>query len=195
MNKNKAIHKLHTVLIMSVAVMMLFSSCGTGGESSGDIPRHVPAEAGPDDPVVYFTSDISPEGLEAVYEALGVAPAKGDNVGVKLHTGASDDTYYLRGELIGDFVKSLNGTVVECNTALGGGRSNTAYHYQLAEDHGFTEFAPVVILDENGSIELPVEQGKHITTNLVGAHFTDYDFYVVLSHFKGHMMGGFVIKN
>ena len=187
------------ILIVSVVLMLLMSACGKGEKASetADIPRHEPAEAGPDDPMVYFTSDISPAGLEAVYEALGVTPAEGDKVGVKLHTGASKDTYYLREDLIGEFVKSLDGTVVECNTALGGGRSDTAYHYQLAEDHGFTAFAPVVILDENGSYELPVEDGKHITTNLVGAHFPDYDFYVVLSHFKGHMMGGFggAIKN
>ena len=149
-----------------------------------------------DVPVVYFTSEINPDGMFAVYEALGVAPEAGDKVGVKLHTGASEETYYLRKDLIGDFVQSLNGTVVECNTALGGSRSNTAYHYQMAEDHGFTEFAPVVILDENGSFELPVD-GKHIKADLVGGHFPDYDFYVVLSHFKGHMMGGFggALKN
>ena len=159
---------------------------------------HAEADSGDTDaPVVYFTSDISSEGLFAVYEALGISPAPEDNVGVKLHTGAGEQSYYLREELIGDFIRSLDATIVECNTALGGKRSNTAYHYQIAEDHGFTAIAPVVILDENGGIELPVKNGRHLESDLVGSHFSDYDFYVILSHFKGHMMGGFggALKN
>ena len=169
---------------------------GSGAPDSGS-SKHESSEVTSGAPAVYFTSDISPEGLAAVYEALGVFPAGSDDVAVKLHTGASDDTYYLRAYLIGDFVRSIDATIVECNTALGGGRSNTAYHYQLAEDHGFTAIAPVVILDEKGSFELPVKNGKHLESDLVGAHFPDYDFYVVLSHFKGHMVGGFggAIKN
>ena len=151
--------------------------------------------AGEDVPVVYFTSDISPAGLNAVYEALG-RRAEGENVAVKLHTGETGSNY-LRPELIRDFVQSIDATIVECNTAVGGRRSSTAMHYQVAEERGFTGIAPVQILDENGSIELPIQNGRHLKGDLVGAAFADYDFYVVLSHFKGHLNGGFggAIKN
>jgi len=147
-------------------------------------------------PLVYFTSDISPEGLAAVYEALG-RKAEGENVAVKLHTGEGTESNYLRPEFIREFVQGLDATIVECNTAVGGRRASTAMHYQVAKDRGYTDIAPVVIMDENGSIELPVQNGKHLTGDLVGEHFKDYDFYVVLSHFKGHRDGGFggAIKN
>ena len=145
---------------------------------------------------VYFTADISPKGLAAVYGALG-RKAEGEHVAVKLHTGEGTESNYLRPELIRDFIQSLDATIVECNTAVGGRRASTAMHYQVAKERGFTAIAPVVILDEYGSMELPVRDGKHLTGDLVGAHFSDYDFYVVLSHFKGHLNGGFggAIKN
>ena len=96
-----------------------------------------------------------------------------------------------------DVVQAVDGTIVECNTAYGGSRAETAMHYQVAEDHGFTDIADVQILDEDGSLGLPVSGGTHLTENLVGAHFGDYDSYLVLSHFKGHAMAGFggAIKN
>lgn len=96
-----------------------------------------------------------------------------------------------------DVVQAVDGTIVECNTAYGGSRAETAMHYQVAEDHGFTDIADVQILDEDGSMGLPVSGGTHLTENLVGAHFGDYDSYLVLSHFKGHAMAGFggAIKN
>ena len=86
---------------------------------------------------------------------------------------------------------------MECNTAYGGSRSTTAMHMQVAKDHGFTAIAPVDIQDAEGSISLPVKNGKHLTENLVGSHFKNYDSYIVISHFKGHAMGGFggAIKN
>lgn len=146
-------------------------------------------------PVVYMTEDISPEGLMKVYQALGKA-AQGENVAVKISTGENGSNY-LRPELISDFVYDVNGTIVECNTAYGGDRSSTAYHRQLAEDHGYTEIADVDIMDADGSMSIPVEGGSHITENYVGTHFGSYDFYAVLSHFKGHAMAGFggAIKN
>ncbi len=145
--------------------------------------------------VVYFTADISPEGLMAAYEALDWTPT-GD-VAVKLSTGEPPASNYLRPELIRNLVQFLEGTIVECNTAYGGSRTETAMHMQVAEDHGFTEIADVDILDADGSTELPVEGGSYLETNYVGSHFTDYDSYVVLSHFKGHAMAGFggAIKN
>lgn len=150
---------------------------------------------GTGDPVVYMTADISSEGLIAVYEALEASPT--GNIAVKLSTGEPGSNY-LRTDLIGDLVQSFEDpTIVECNTAYGGSRANTAMHYQVAEDHGYTAIADVDIMDENGSMTLPVTGGSNLTENYVGAHFANYDYYVVLSHFKGHSMAGYggAIKN
>ncbi len=145
--------------------------------------------------VVYMTTDISPKGLMSVYEALGWEPE--GKVAVKLSTGEPPASNYLRPELIRELVQSVDGTIVECNTAYGGSRAETAMHYQVAEDHGFTAIADFQIQDENGSMSLPVEGGTRLTENFVGAAFGDYDSYLVLSHFKGHAMAGFggAIKN
>ena len=146
-------------------------------------------------PIVLFTSDISPEGLVSIYETLGWEP--GENVAVKISTGESEKSNYLRPELIKDLVQELDATIVECNTAYSGSRAATAEHYQVAEDRGYTEIADFQILDEYGSMELPVKNGKRLESDLVGAHFKDYDSYVILSHFKGHSMAGYggAIKN
>lgn len=145
--------------------------------------------------VVYFTADISPEGLMAVYDALNWEPT--GNVAVKLSTGEPPASNYLDPALIKDLVQSVDATIVECNTAYGGSRTETAMHMQVAEDHGFTAIADVDILDAEGSMELPVEGGTYLNSNLVGSHFGYYDSYIVLSHFKGHAMAGFggAIKN
>ena len=147
-----------------------------------------------DTPVVYMTTDISSDGLMRIYQALEASPS--GKIAVKLSTGEPGSNY-LRTDLIGELVKSLEGTIVECNTAYGGSRANTAMHYQVAEDHGYTAIADVDIMDEDGSMTLPVTGGDNLTENYVGAHFADYDYYVVLSHFKGHTMAGFggAIKN
>jgi len=144
---------------------------------------------------VYFISDITPESLVEIYEALDWTPT--GNVAVKMSTGEPPASNYLRPELIGDLVRQVNGTIVECNTAYGGSRAETAMHYQVAEDHGLTDIAEVKILDEDGSMSIPVEGGTRLTENFVGKAFDDYDSYLVLSHFKGHAMAGFggVIKN
>lgn len=144
---------------------------------------------------VYFTSDISSDGMLAVYKALGWEPT--GKVAVKLSTGEPPASNYLRPELIQKTVEAVDGTIVECNTAYGGSRSETAMHYQVAEDHGFTAIADFQILDENGSMSLPVAGGTVLTENYVGAAFADYDSYLILSHFKGHAMAGFggAIKN
>ena len=121
----------------------------------------------------------------------------GENIAVKLSTGEPPASNYLDPALIADLVSLVDGTIVENNTAYGGQRSSTAMHYQVAEDHGFTEIADFVVLDEDGSVTLPVEGGTQLTENLVGAHFPEYDGYLVLSHFKGHTMAGMggAIKN
>ncbi|MDE6675193.1 MAG: DUF362 domain-containing protein, partial [Acetatifactor sp.] len=119
------------------------------------------------------------------------------SVAVKISTGEPPASNYLRPELIADLVQSVSGTIVECNTAYGGSRAETAMHYQVAKDHGFTDIADVKILDEDGSMLLPVEGGSVLSENYVGLAFADYDSYIILSHFKGHAMAGFggAIKN
>jgi len=146
-------------------------------------------------PVVYFTSRITSEGLMAVYNALG-REANG-KVAVKLHTGEPGNRHFLSPNLIKDLVQKVNGTIVEANTVYGGRRASTAAHYEVAREHGFTAIAPVVIMDEKSEISLPVTGGKHLKENFVGARFTDFNFHIVLSHFKGHQMGGFggALKN
>lgn len=146
-------------------------------------------------PVVYMTREITPEGLMAVYQALQWEPQ--GRVAVKLSTGEPPASNYLRPELIAGLVQSLDGTIVECNTAYGGSRAETAMHYQVAEDHGFTAITDFQILDEDGSMTLPVQGGTRLSENYVGAAFEDYDSYLVLSHFKGHSMAGYggAIKN
>ncbi len=152
-------------------------------------------EAAQGTPVVYMTQEITPDGLMAVYQALQWEPQ--GRVAVKLSTGEPPASNYLRPELIAGLVQSLDGTIVECNTAYGGSRAETAMHYQVAEDHGFTAIADFQILDEEGSMTLPVQGGTRLSENYVGAAFDDYDSYLVLSHFKGHSMAGYggAIKN
>ena len=108
-------------------------------------------------PVVYMTSDISSDGLMAVYAALDAAPE--GKIAVKISTGEPGSNY-LRTEPIGELVQSLDGTIVECNTAYGGQRANTAMHYQVAKDHGYSDIADVDIMDEDGSMTLAVEGGS-----------------------------------
>ncbi|MBB6066542.1 DUF362 domain-containing protein [Methanococcus maripaludis] len=140
-------------------------------------------------PKVYMTYEITPEGLVAIYEALGRNVT--GNVAVKISTGEPGGNNYLHPELIGNLVQLVNGTIVECNTAYGGGRAETAMHKQVMIDHGFTAIAPTDIMDEDGEISLPVNNGKHLDEFIVGSHFENYDSWVILSHFKGHAMGGF----
>ncbi len=168
------------------------SQDGTTGSKSEETNSE-PNESGT--PVVYFTSEITPESLMAVYEKLGWTP--GGKVAVKLSTGEPPASNYLQPSLIKDLVQSVNGTIVECNTAYGGSRAETAMHYQVAKDHGFTDIADFKILDEDGSMTLTVNGGTVLSENYVGDAFDDYDSYLVLSHFKGHSMAGFggAIKN
>ncbi len=161
-------------------------------QASGVLEHQTDSE---DAPIVYMTTDISPEGLMAIYNALGRTPE--GKVAIKLNTGEGEGSYNLEPDLIKDLVQSVDGTIVECNTAYGGSRANTAMHLQVAEDRGYTAIAPVDIMDADGGTEIPVNGGTRLTTNQVGSHFMDYDFCIVLSHFKGHMMGGFggALKN
>lgn len=146
--------------------------------------------------VVYMTTDISPEGLNKVYEALGAEPA--GKVAVKLSTGEAGNPNYLAPNLIKDLVQSVDGTIIECNTAYGGSkRAETAMHMEVAKEHGFTAIADVDIMDADGFMVIPVEGGTQLQENWVGKNLSDYDYLIVLSHFKGHPMGGFggALKN
>ena len=147
-------------------------------------------------PKVYFIKDITSENLIKIYEALG-RKAEGKNVAVKLSTGEAGNPNYLQPALIKDLVQMIKGTIIECNTAYGGKRTNVADHMKVAEEHGFTAIADVDIMDANGQVELPVNGGKHLKVDIVGKDFMNYDFMVVLSHFKGHPMAGFggALKN
>ena len=148
-----------------------------------------------DVPTVYFTRDISPAGLVRAYEALGWTP--NGKVGIKMSTGESSKSNYLRPELIKDLVAKVDGTIVECNTAYGGNRSDSASHWAAIRERGFLDVAPVDIMDEEGDLTLPVNGGNILSENYVGSHFNDYGSFIVLSHFKGHAMAGFggALKN
>ena len=206
-----------TLVITAILLVLSLVACGAGSDlpdtEEGTLKENSTPDVGhtgsgndggtanildPSDaaaPVVYFTADISPEGLLAAYEALGWEPE--GKVAVKLSTGEPPASNYLRPELIKDLVQSVDGAIVECNTAYGGSRAQTAMHYQVAKDHGFTDIAPFQILDEDGSMTLQVSGGSVLTENYVGKAFADYDSYLILSHFKGHSMAGFggAIKN
>ena len=159
-------------------------------------PQQKGADAGSNTlPKVYMFKEITPENLVKIYKTLG-REATG-KVAVKLSTGEPGGHNFLQPALIKDLVQLVDGTIVECNTAYGGGRSDTQKHLQAAEDHGFTAIAPVDIMDAEGEVRLPVKGGKHISYDIVGSHYPGYDFTVVLSHFKGHAMAGFggALKN
>jgi uncharacterized protein len=148
-------------------------------------------------PQVFFTRDLSPNGLLSIHSKVVLMRPLPGKVAVKLHSGEPGGHYYLAPDFIKGLVQSLNGTIVECNTAYGGGRSQTSAHKQVMIDHGFAGIAPTDIMDEDGYISLPFPSGTRIKQDFVGSHFTNYDSFLVLSHFKGHAMGGYggAIKN
>lgn len=147
-------------------------------------------------PVVYFTREITPDALMRIYRTLG-RPAEGNNVAVKVTTGEPGGNNFLKPDFMKELVQEVNGTIVECNTAYGGSRDNTDNHLRTARNHGFMDIARVDIMDAEGEVELPVYGGSRISHDIVGKNFLNYDFTVVLSHFKGHVAAGFggAIKN
>ena len=144
---------------------------------------------------VYFTREITPEALVKIYEALGVPPT--GKVAVKISTGESSKSHNLDPMLIKNLVESVNGTLVECNTAYNGSRGDSKKHWEAIKERGYDRIAPVDILDEEGSIEIPVRDTTWIHYDIVGSHLPEYDYMINLAHFKGHQMGGFggVLKN
>ena len=145
---------------------------------------------------VYFTKEITPTSLIKIYEALGTE-LKG-KVAVKISTGEPGGHNFLNPNLIKDLVNKLNGTIVENCTAYRGKRFEVSDHWKAIEDHGFKTIAPCDILDEEDEIEIPINGGKHLKgINIVGSHIDNYDSMLMISHFKGHAMGGFggALKN
>lgn len=144
---------------------------------------------------VYFTRAITPENMVKMYEILG-KKLEG-KVAVKLHSGEVGNQNFLRPEFMKPVIDHVNGTVVECNTAYEGKRNTTEEHWKTMELHGWTKLFDVDIMDETSEMELPVPEGKQIQKNYVGGHLKNYDSLLVLSHFKGHPMGGYggALKN
>lgn len=139
---------------------------------------------------VYFTRELSPESLVKVYRALGKELS--GNVGVKLHSGEQGNQNYLRPDFVRPLVEEVGGTVIECNTAYGGARNTTKKHVKLIEAHGWNKFFKFDLMDAQGpDDELLIPNGKVLKRNLVGKNMKNYDSVLVLSHFKGHPMGGF----
>lgn len=144
---------------------------------------------------VYFTKKITPETMIKMYETLGVKlPGK---VAVKVHSGEVGNQNFIKPDFMEPIIKYVNGTIVECNTAYEGKRNTTKEHWETMKLHGWCDIATVDIMDEEGEIELPVKNGYHLKANYVGDHLKNYDSMLVLSHFKGHPMGGFggALKN
>ena len=146
--------------------------------------------------IVYFTKDISANGLLKIYSALNTE-LKG-KVAVKISTGEPGGHNFLQPSLIAPLVNQLKGTIVECCTAYKGRRLDTKDHWETIKEHGFMDIAPCDIMDEDGEIKIPVANGKHLKGyNIVGKNIANYDSMLMLSHFKGHPMGGFggALKN
>ena len=139
---------------------------------------------------VYFTSKVTPKDMIEIYEKLGVKLT--GKVAVKLHSGEKGNQNYLRPEFVKEIVKYVNGTVVECNTAYGGARNTSEKHKELLKKHGWNKYFDVDLMDEEGPDKvLKIENGKVLKENYVGKNIDKYDSMLVLSHFKGHPMGGY----
>ena len=138
---------------------------------------------------VYFIKDITKENVVRIYEELN-RELKG-NVAVKVHSGEDGNQNYLKPEFLVSIIEKVNGTVVECNTAYEGARNTTDKHKELMDKHGWSKYFNVDIMDSEGDICLDIPNGKVIKKNYVGSHIKNYDSMLVVSHFKGHPMGGF----
>ena len=139
---------------------------------------------------VYFIKEITPENIIKAYDAVG-KKLEG-NVAVKMHSGEKGNKNYLRPEFVKDVINYVNGTVVECNTAYEGARNSTEKHLELIKEHEWEKYFPFDLLDREGpDMELDIPSGKVLKKNYVGKDLVKYDSLLVLSHFKGHAMGGY----
>lgn len=180
-------------LAMVLSLASLSMSCsGTKANAGNTDADSTSAE---ETATVYYIRDITPANLVKIYEALGRKPE--GKTGIKISTGESSKSNQLDTALIADLVRAIGGNFIECNTAYAGNRNTTEKHYRTAKAHGYVDLAGVDIMDGEGEVEIPVKGGTHLTKDIVGKNFLDYDFIAVLSHFKGHQMGGFggALKN
>lgn len=138
---------------------------------------------------VYFTKNITPEAVVEIYKKLN-ANLDG-RVAVKLHSGEKGNQNYIKPEFVKPIIDFVKGTVVECNTAYPGARNTTEKHKTLMKEHRWADFFDVDILDEGGDLVLEIPNGKVLDKNYVGKNLENYDSMLVLSHFKGHPMGGY----
>lgn len=138
---------------------------------------------------VYYCKEITEENIIKMYEVLGLELL--GNVAVKMHSGEQGNKNYLKPDFVKPIVKRVNGTVVECNTAYEGARNSTEKHKKLIEEHGWNKYFPFDLMDEENDVALPVENGFILKENYVGEHLLNYNSMLVLSHFKGHAMGGY----
>lgn len=138
---------------------------------------------------VYFSKEITPEKVVEIFKKLNVE--LGEKVAVKLHSGEKGNQNYIRPEFVKPIIDLVNGTVVECNTAYSGARNSTEKHKQLMKEHRWTDYFDVDIMDGDGEITFEIPNGRVIKENYVGKNITNYDSMLVLSHFKGHPMGGY----
>ena len=139
---------------------------------------------------VYFSSTITPEKVLELYKAVGKELT--GKIGIKVHSGETGNQNFLRPEFWKPLIDFVGGTVVECNTAYEGTRNTTEKHKKTMQEHGWDNYFTVDIMDSEGpDMVLPIENGKRITKNYVGRHLADYDSLLILSHFKGHPMGGY----
>ena len=139
---------------------------------------------------VYFTREITPEAVLRLYKTLGKELT--GNIAIKVHSGEKGNQNFLRPAFWKDIVDHVGGTIVECNTAYEGTRNTTERHVKLLKDHGWSDMYPVDLLDAQGpDMVMEVPNGKRIKKNFVGKDIANYDSTLILSHFKGHPMGGF----
>ena len=139
---------------------------------------------------VFFTREITPQSVLALYKAVGKDLS--GNVAIKVHSGEPGNQNFLKPDFWKPVIDYVGGTVVECNTAYKGGRDTTERHLQTFQKHGWSDYFPVDLLDAQGpDLELPIPKGKRIQKNFVGKDIVNYDSCLVLSHFKGHPMGGY----
>ncbi len=139
---------------------------------------------------VYFTNKITPDSLINIFNKLGIELT--GKVGIKVSTGEKGAKGYLKKDLIGPLVEKLNGTIIECNTAYPGDRTNSVKHMKVAKEHGFADMGNgIEIMDSTGEFKIPVKNGKHLKYDIVGEGLKHYDSILNLAHGKGHAMGGF----
>ena len=184
------------LMIMTAAVAAMLTGCTQKNKAQQGAVENDTIST------VYLTKEISPEALVKIYKALGVEAT--GRVAVKMSTGEGSNPNYLKPELVKNLIMEVDGTIVECNTAYGNApedvqdnRNNSANHWKVIERHGFKPMFKVDIMDEYDEMRIPVKDQSHIKYDIVGGHLANYDFMVLLSHFKGHPMGGYggALKN